>query len=353
MEDLPNPNTINITGKGGGSIKPDETGKIVLLLRSHKEAPLYFASVMSIATILILLGMLLNGAICFVMLRGKRFKKNTSNFFIFHLSVTELVVRLLIFLTVVYSLVITSEIESVQCKFLRLLLTTAASAIFVSLAAIAFDRYRNIVHAMKAMTSKRDPVQLVFLVWLYALIVSSPSALSVRSISIKETPEAQGMKFENYTARRVCDIPQNAMGQLSTTFYFILAFLVPLVIIFVLYTKIAIFLHRRSKNGMMHRVAARSKSRAVRMLIVVVFGYVLSLGPAVLFSMLRSHGYLKSMSFRDMLTVSWVIEFVTLTGSLGNPLIYSYYNANFRKEFVRSCYRRNKNETSSSDYPRQ
>ena len=335
------------TQNGRGN--PDKTGVIVLLLRSHKETPISFATILSIATVLIVLGILVNGAICHVMLRGKRYRKNTSNFFILHLSVTELVVRLFIFLTVVYPYVITSEIESIQCKLLRFFSTIFASAIFVSLVAIAFDRYQNIVYPMKALKSKRKPLHLALLVWLYAATVSSTSTVGARSISIRDTPEAQGMDFNNSAAdRMLCDIPQNVVGQFSTTSHFILVFLVPLVVIFVLYTKIAIFLHQRSNNGMMHKVAARSKSKAVRMLIVTVFGYVLSLGPAALFSMLRSYGILRSMSFRDMLTVSWVIELVTLTSSLGNPIIYSYYNGDFRKELVKSCCRDNSSPSLSS-----
>lgn len=320
--------------------RPDFTGSVVLLLHSKKEAPISFAAILSVATVFILLGVLVNGTVCFVMLRGKRNRRNTLNFFVLHLSVTELVVRLLIFLTVVCSLFATWEIESVQCKILRLFSTSFSSAVFLSLAAIAFDRYQNIIYPMNALKSNKNPVHLVFLVWLCAITISIPCVVSVNSISIKETPEAQGLNFESYPDSKLCDISQNAMGQVSTTLYFILAFVIPVAAIFALYINIAIFLHRRSNSGIMHKVVARSKSKAVRMLIVAVLGYVLSLGPASLFSMLRSYGYLGSMSFEDKLTLIWVVEFVTLTSSLGNPIIYSYYNGDFRKELVK-CYFQN------------
>jgi len=112
-----------------------------------------------------------------------------------------------------------SEIESVQCKFLSLFSNTFASAAFISLAAIASDRYQNIVYPMKALKSKRKPVHLVFLVWLYAILIPIPSVVSVKSISIYEIPEAQGMDWENCTDMEICDMPQNAMGKVSTTSY--------------------------------------------------------------------------------------------------------------------------------------
>ena len=343
---------MNLATQQDDSINPslhaDNTGVIVLLIRSSKDAQLWFSSILSIAIFLLVFGIVANGVICFVMFRGKRYKKNTSNIFILHLSVTELVIRLLIFPIVVYSLITTSEIESVQCKFISLFSNTFASATFISLAAIAIDRYQNIVYPMKALKSRRKPVHLIFLVWLYAILVSIPSVLSVKSISIYEIPEAQGMDCENCTDIEICDMPQNAMGQVSTTLYFVFAFLVPLILIFVLYSKITIVLHQRSSNGIMHKVAARSKSKAVRMLVLAVFGYALSLGPVSLFAMLRSYGNHNNTSFHQLFAVSWMVEILTLTSSLGNPIIYAYYNRDFRKELLKYFCRNNKKSSAPS-----
>ena len=123
---------------------------------------------------------------------------------------------------------------------------------------------------MKALKGKKNPRHLAILVWLYAIVVSIPYVVNMKGIPINKIPETQGMDCKSCADKKICDIPQNAMGQVSTTVYFVLAFLVPLVVIFVLYTKIAIFLHQRSNNGMMHKVATRSKSKAVRMLTVAV-----------------------------------------------------------------------------------
>ena len=332
---------MNPTTQQETSISTDSNGVLVLLIRSRKEAQLSFSSILSITMFLFVFGIVTNGVICFVMLRGKRYKKNTSNFYILHLSVTELVLRLLVFPTVVYSLMTTSEIESIQCKFLCLFSNTFASTTFISLAAIATDRYQNIAYPMKALKSRRKPAHLVFLVWLYAIVVTIPSVVSVKSISIYEIPEAQGMDCKNCTDMEICDVPQNAMGQVSTTSYFVFAFLFPLILIFVLYTKIAIVLHQRSSNGIMHKVVARSKSKAVRMLVLAVFGYALSLGPGSLFVTLRSYGNFNNTSFHKLFAVSWMVQILTLTSSLGNPMIYAYYNGDFRKQLLKQFCRNN------------
>ncbi|XP_020629603.1 neuropeptide FF receptor 2-like [Orbicella faveolata] len=319
----------------------DTRGSTLLLIRSYEEARIAFSVILSINLLVILLGIVVNAAICYVMLRGKRYKRNSSNFFITHLSIVELVYRLLVFPLIVYFAVPASGINMYQCKAISFFTKTSASAIFVSLVVIAIDRYQNIVHPLKSLKSKRKPFFLVCLCWAYATTVSCPSVVSVDSISVLDIPEARGMVCENCTDKKLCDIPQNLLGQSSTTLYFLLAFLVPLATIFALYAKVAIFLYHRGNSGMMNPVVVKSKSKAVRMLLITVFGYTLSLGPAAVLAMLRSYGTLNSKSFDAMLLVSWMVDFATYTSSLVNPLIYAYYNGDFKQEINRLfCKRR-------------
>ncbi|XP_068691218.1 neuropeptide FF receptor 2-like [Montipora foliosa] len=312
----------------------DQEHVIIDLVRSKKAAPASFGIMLAIGTLLILLGIVVNVAICVVMLRGKRFKKNNSNFFILHLSVTELVIRLLIFPVVMYSLITTSEMGILQCKLLTLLTTSFGSAIFVSLLAIAFDRYQNIANPMMTLKSRRKPVQTIFLVWLYAVIVSVPTVIGVKSIPIQDIPEGNGMVCE--TCRwNICDIPQDTLGRFSTVWYFAFAYFAPLVIILTFYTKVAIVLYHRDTNGTLHKVAARSKYKAMRMLVITVAGYVFSFGPDVLLDIMRSFGVFDGASFGVVSTFTVTAELLVYTSSLLNPLIFAYYNRAFRNELQR------------------
>ena len=263
------------------------------------------------------------------MFRKKRYKRNTSNFYIMHLSVMELVNRFLVFPIVIFFAVPSLGISTVHCKASSFFLKINTSAIFLSLVAIAIDRYQNIVHPLETFKSKGKPVLLLCLVWLCGAVVSCPSVISVKSVPV---PEARGMSCDDCADKKLCDIPQSPLGQYSATLYFLLAFLVPLVVLFVLYSKIVLLLHQRSHREMINKLAARSKCKAVRMLIFIVFTYAFSLGPAVIFTILRSYSVFNSSSFEVMLLVSSVVEFATYTSSLVNPLIYAYYNGEFREE---------------------
>lgn len=329
--------------------KDVSAGSTLLFLRSYDEAKSAFGVILFLLSALIILGIIVNAFICYVMLRKKRYQRNGSNFFILHLSLMELVYRFLVFPVIIWLTVPSSTMTTVQCKTISVFSHTFSSAIFPSLVAIAMDRYQNIIHPLETLKSKRKPIFFVLLIWLYAAIASCPFIACVKSIPIVEIPEARGMSCnDECIGRKICDIDRALPGQTATTLYFLIAFAIPVTTIVVLYTKVAIFLHQRSSNGMMNKMAARSKAKAVRMLIITVTGYVLSLGPAVVLAMLRSYGIFNNTPFGVMLLVSWSVEFATYTSSLGNPLIYAYYNADFRKEIIRLiCKRTNKKEVSN------
>ena len=107
-----------------------ESGAIILLIHSRKVSVISFSTILSMAVLLILLGICVNGVICLIMFRGSRYKRNTSNFFILHLSVTELIFRLLVFPLVIYFLVPATIVENIHCKALTFVSTVFTSATF-------------------------------------------------------------------------------------------------------------------------------------------------------------------------------------------------------------------------------
>ena len=327
-------NSLNsFRSKAGG-------GSTVLLIRSYNESRHLFEIFLSTNLVLIFSGICVNVVICFIMLRNKRYKRNASNFFILHLAVTELVYRLLVFPVVIYVGVPALVIKSLHCKLASFLSETCGSAIFVSLVAIATDRYQHIVHPLESLKTKQKPVFLVIVVWVYASVVSFPHVITVDSVPVETIPEVQGMACHDCKRKRICDTPQSRIGQVSTMLCFLFGFFLPLTAVIALYIKIVVSLHQRSNNGKIQKVTARSKYKAVRMLSITVLAYVFSLGPAVFHAMLRSYGVLNNSSFEVMLFASWMVDLTTYTSSLANPLIYSYYNRDFRKELSRLFCRR-------------
>ena len=107
---------------------------VVTMIRYDREERYSFSTFLPINVLLIVLGIIVNLAICFVMIRKNRYRRNTSNLFILHLSVTELVYRLLIFPVVIYIAVQTSAVSSVHCKLISFISETWPAALLYWLA---------------------------------------------------------------------------------------------------------------------------------------------------------------------------------------------------------------------------
>jgi len=134
---------------------------------------------------------------------------------------------------------------------------SCAAAIFSSLAAIAWDRQRNILQPFKSLAPRRLKTYLLLhtAIWIYALMSSTPFIYSVRTKS-----QEICWKEENGTEKcrkyAFSHSPIDWKTQLSKTLFFIVAFIVPFMYMLVTYTKIAVNLGKRSKKGKIHGVVA-------------------------------------------------------------------------------------------------
>ena len=136
----------------------------------------------------------------------------------------------------VYFVIPRSGIEKILCKSVSFFSETRRSTTFGSLVAIAIDRYQHIVHHFESLKStKESRAPLVSMVWLYATLTSFPLVISVESVPLPSIPEAQSMEFNNSTDIALCSIPENTLGQFTTTLYSLLEFVFPLALITALY----------------------------------------------------------------------------------------------------------------------
>ena len=111
---------------------------------------------------LIVLGIFINATVCAVMLLNKCVLKNLSNFFVFHLSVADLIFRLLTVGPVIYlSTVYNTDKSGIPCKLLHFFSSACGAAFFVSLVVISVDVYRDAASPLKGVMSPRTPFLVV------------------------------------------------------------------------------------------------------------------------------------------------------------------------------------------------
>ena len=156
-----------------------------------------------------------------------------------------------------------------------------AAAIFNSLVAIAWDRHRNVLRPLKSLAPRhlKTYLMLVAAIWTYAFVTSVPFIYSVGIKSVvtcsRENNGTEKCK-EQYS---FCHSPSDWKTQLSRTFYFFLAYVFPLLYMFLAYTNIAVSSWKRSKTGIIHGAVAKCKVKSTRLMVVAVLGFVFCWGP--------------------------------------------------------------------------
>ena len=242
---------------------------------------------------LIFLGIVINATVCGIMIRNKCVLKNLSNFFVFHLSVVDLIFRFtkvgpLIYLSTVY----TKEQAGIPCKLFHFFSAICGASFFVTLVVLSVDVYRDASSPLKGIMSRRTPFFVLLVVWLYAAICSGPVMYSAQSVFYTEIPEVSSNVTEdlrNCSVPKLCDYLRNLGGQLSSTLFFVMALLAPLIVIVTLFFITYAYLHRDKSNDTISDKTAGVKRKVTRMLGVLSLGVVLCWGPSVLIFMLRSY----------------------------------------------------------------
>ena len=93
---------------------------------------------------LVIIGVLANITVCIVLVRDRRFKKHISNFMLFHLSITDMVYRLIVVLAQLIALYLPIQNKpALLCKFAKTLLSAVHTAVFTSLVTKPFKRLRH------------------------------------------------------------------------------------------------------------------------------------------------------------------------------------------------------------------
>lgn len=320
------------------STPPDEDDILLMTCETAKQIA---RAAEATVFILIFLGIVINATVCGAMLRNKCVLKNLSNFFVFHLSVADLIFRVLTVGPLIYlSSVFTTAQSAIPCKLLHFFSAACGAAFFVTLVVISVDVYRDAASPIKGLMSRRTPFLVVFGVWLYAAVCSGPLMYSAQSVLYTEIPEVTPNMtgdLKNCSVPKLCDFYRNWSGQLSTTLYFVLAFLVPLVVMAVLFLVTYIYLRRDYKSGAISKETANAKGKITRMLSALSLGVVICWGPTVLISMLRSYDRLADVRPDIVLILTIVAELMKFMNSLFNPLIFACYIPNFRKDWFGLC----------------
>lgn len=276
---------------------------------------------------LVIVGLVANITVCIVMLRGGRFKKHLSNFMLFHLSITDIAYRLIVVPGQGASIFYPFEnTPTMFCKVAKTFLYTFNTAVFTSLVVIALDRHQSITRPFQRLKHKPKLYRYLLAVWGYSAVCALPqmhdSGKGTHAVNF--TLSTKGAN-STYAIHFCASSNAGSAQRIVALIYFILGFLVPPVIITVAYSKISVFLWRKSRNRMINQAALKSKGKSVRMLVLVVVGFVVCLGVPQLYDLMKSFG------FKDSAAIGTLSVILHLSSSAINPVIYGLYSAEFKQ----------------------
>ncbi|XP_069012400.1 pyroglutamylated RF-amide peptide receptor [Embiotoca jacksoni] len=282
-----------------------------------------------------------NSLVIYIIVK-KRAIQTATDIFICSLAVSDLLIT---FFCIPFTLLqnISSEWFGgvLVCKTVPFVQTTAIVTGILTMTCIAIERYQGIVFPLKMRRqhSSRRAYKRLGLVWIASVIVGSPM-LFVQQLEVK-------YDFLYDHSHVCCQESWSSLShrQVYSTFIMVALFLLPLITMLFLYTRISVELWIRKRvgdtsvlNAMNHREISkisRKKKRAVKMMITIVLLFTICWAPFHTVHMLFEYSDLENKY--DGVTLNMIVAIVQAIGffnSFNNPIVYAFMNENFKKRCV-------------------
>ncbi|XP_055623553.1 growth hormone secretagogue receptor type 1 isoform X1 [Toxorhynchites rutilus septentrionalis] len=299
------------------------------------------ATSMVFCIIIMCLGVIGNIMVPIVILKTKDMR-NSTNIFLTNLSIADLLVLLICTPTVLVEVNSPPEVWVLgeeMCKAVPFVELTVAHASVLTILAISFERYYAICEPLKAgyVCTKTRALMICLAAWTVAAILTSPILLFAE-YSVEEYPDGR--------RAAVCLTKASTMG--AVTFFLMtisLFFLLPLIILVVLYAIIAKNLIASNNSRMKIRLSKpelsyKARKQVVLMLGAVVLAFFACLLPfrmLTLWIIMVSEETFQKLAVEKYYNLLYFSRIMIYLNSAVNPILYNLMSSKFRKGFLRLC----------------
>lgn len=293
-------------------------------------------------TLIMLAGIIGNISVCIIIIRNRSMHTNT-NYYLFNLAISDLLYLLfgLPFEIYMFWNQYPWPFSSEFCKLRALLSDSCTYASVLTIVAFSVERYIAICHPLYSyvMANLKRVVNVIALIWIFSFITATPVALN-RYVHYVRYPPPDGPEI---LESAICTLNTHFKGlyEMSTLIFFI----IPLVILIIMYQQIAAKLNNREENrnnGQLGEASSnvkaktknlRSKQRVVRMLHCIVITFFISWAPFHAQRLVFSYGkhwpnYDQINEF--LFTIAGVFYYLSCTI---NPIIYNVMSHRYRTAF--------------------
>ncbi|XP_051058869.1 pyroglutamylated RF-amide peptide receptor [Phodopus roborovskii] len=287
-----------------------------------------------------------NALVVYVVTRSKAMR-TVTNIFICSLALSDLlIVFFCIPVTMLQNVSDTWLGGAFICKMVPFVQCTAIVTEILTMTCIAVERHQGLVHPfkMKQQYTNQRAFTMLGVVWLVAIIIGSPM-WHVQRLEVK-------YDFL-YEKEHICCLEEWSSPthqKIYTTFILVTLFLLPLLLLLVLYGKIGyeLWIKKRVGDGSVLQTIhgkemfkiARKKKRAVIMMVTVVALFAVCWAPFhIVHMMIEYSNFEKEYDEVTIKMIFAVVQIIGFFNSICNPIVYALMNENFRKNFVSAvCY---------------
>ncbi|XP_032347445.1 neuropeptide FF receptor 1 isoform X2 [Camelus ferus] len=231
--------------------------------------------------------------------------------------------------------------DNATCKMSGLVQGMSVSASVFTLVAIAVERFRCIVHPFREKLTLRKALLTIAVIWALALLIMCPSAVTL-TVTREEHHFMVDTRNRSYPLYSCWEAwPEKGMRKVYTAVLFSHIYLAPLALIVVMYARIARKLCKapgparagEETAGEAGR-GARRRARVVHMLVIVALFFTLSWLPLWALLLLIDYGQLSEPQLHLVTVYAFPFaHWLAFFNSSANPIIYGYFNENFRRGF--------------------
>ena len=215
---------------------------------------------------------------------------------------------------------------TVLCKFFHSAQAGSLAASVFSLVAISLDRSFAILFPMKTIITRNVVRFSIAIIWLCAMAISIPLMIASKNVPLEGTEIM------------ICNEFWEPMSKSTYSLvFFVTGYVIPLVIIAVVYCLAGLRLWSRKlpghRNTAAEKRAQSSSRRATAMLITVVIVFVVSWLPFQAYEMIQKNNppLFEKIPIEFLLFMPWF----GYANSAINPILYVMFSENYRQEFYR------------------
>ena len=276
----------------------------------------------SLYSIIFVISLVGNIMVCYVVSRRMKMK-TVTNYFIMNLAIADLLYTLCIPLDVYATESSHREwpYGSFMCRVLYPAQTLTMTVSGFTLTALSATRYWAVVNPLKRQLNTTQSLIMIILLWFMAAITVIPY---IKYLGIVES----GMCEDEW--------PNVKPRQIYTASLFVIQYAIPLSIILMCYIRIGLELTKGpvTYNRMLAKARGKEAKKVIKMLVIVTLTFAILTLPSSIMWMWLDFGNAdkKFTSFYDLVDVLYILDFLN---SATNPIIYSFCNESFSREFRR------------------